>query len=42
MELVTYAVRMIPKLVMMANGMDFFGFVASSPVVAMMSKPMNA
>lgn len=41
-ELVTYAMRIIIKLVTIARGMDFFGLFASSPVVAMMSKPMKA
>lgn len=41
-ELVTYAVRIIPKLVMIARGMDFLGLLASSPVVAIISNPMNA
>lgn len=42
MELVTYAIKIIAKLETIANGIDFFGFVASSPVVAIISKPMNA
>lgn len=41
-ELVTYAMRIMIKLETIANGMDFLGFVASSPVVAMISNPMKA
>lgn len=41
-ELVTYAIRIITKLETIAKGIDFFGVAASSPVVAIMSKPMNA
>jgi len=42
MLLVTYAMRMMISDETMARGMLFFGFVASSPVVAIMSKPMKA
>jgi len=33
---------MTTRLPTIARGMDFLGFVASSPVVAIMSKPMKA
>ena len=39
---VTYAHKAITKLLTMAVGMDLCGFSASSPVVAMMSKPIKA
>jgi len=41
-EEVTYAIRMMTRELTIAIGMDFFGFVASSPVVAIISKPMKA
>lgn len=41
-EDVTYATRIMARLVTIARGIDFFGLVASSPVVAIMSKPMKA
>jgi hypothetical protein len=40
--LVTYAIRMIISEETIARGMLLLGFVASSPVVAIMSNPMNA
>lgn len=39
---VTYAVRQMTRDAVIAYGMDVLGFLASSPVVAMMSKPMKA
>lgn len=42
MLLVTYATRIMINDETMASGILFFGFVASSPVVAIMSKPMKA
>ena len=39
---VIYAMRIMPKLKIMANGIDFFGSFASSPVVAMISNPIKA
>lgn len=41
-ELVTYAIKIMTKLDTIANGIDFFGVAASSPVVAMISKPIKA
>ena len=38
----TYAVRQVTSEAVMAYGMDVLGLLASSPVVAMMSKPMKA
>ncbi len=38
----TYATRHVTSDVMIAMGIERVGFLASSPVVAMMSKPMNA
>lgn len=42
MELVTYAIKIMTKLETIANGIDFFGVAASSPVVAIISKPIKA
>lgn len=42
MEEVMYAIKIIIKLRIMAKGIDFFGFFASSPVVAIISKPIKA
>lgn len=38
----TYAVRQMTSEAVIAYGMDVLGFLASSPVVAMISKPMKA
>lgn len=40
--LVTYAMSMMSNDDTIARGMLLFGFVASSPVVAIMSNPMKA
>lgn len=38
----TYAVRQVTREAVMAYGMDVSGLLASSPVVAIISKPMKA
>lgn len=38
----TYAVRQVMREAVIAYGMDVFGLLASSPVVAIMSNPMKA
>lgn len=38
----TYAVRQVTRDAVMAYGMEVSGLLASSPVVAIISKPMKA